>query len=96
MKTTTKQMIGSEKQVAWATQIKAGWITSLNGLVAEARLRVEGGTMPAVWLEIVSEVCGGAAKKLDTWTTKQFIDNKNYPLVANASKAAIQQYTAVR
>jgi hypothetical protein len=96
MENNTANMIGTEKQVAWAMQIKASWIAQLDGMVTEATARVNGGTMPTMWLESVTKITDKAKGTLNTWNAKQIIDQRNYPMLANAEKFARAEYAAVR
>lgn len=92
METTQKVMVGSEKQVVWATQIKAGWITQLDDTVTSAQVRLANGSMPAAWLTLVTEIADNAKAKLDNWTAKMIIDNRTYAMRQIADSTAIEQW----
>lgn len=92
----TQQMIGSEKQIAWATQIKAGWFTALDNMVADATARVGYGDFAPAYITISEQIANEFKGKIDTWTAKEIIDRRNHPVRQAAEHVAFAKYQEVK
>ena len=72
-------MNGTEKQIEWATKIKATWHNQIVAELADAQARVADKSMPSEWAEVAATLYAKTAARFDAVkNAKTFIDNRNF------------------
>ena len=69
-------MNGSAKQIEWAESIQAKWISQINDVINEASRRVNDGSMPKNWLEIVKKHANIATNKVESAKSASSVINQ--------------------
>ena len=87
-------MTGTEKQIAWANDIVAGWIGGIKKEIKGAQDRVANGSMPAIWAEIWERVGSSMIEKMGQFPeASMVIRDKDRGLVAAITAMCKKEYT---
>lgn len=72
------KMIGTEKQKIWAEDLKRKFDEKASQEIAYALDRSQRGNMPKEFHEVVLGLYKKMLAKMETWTAKQFIENRQF------------------
>lgn len=71
-------MIGSEKQIKWATEIKNSFVNTMQKEVDNAKRRSQENTMPLEFYQVAICVQNNLLEKISKWIAKDYIENRKF------------------
>ena len=85
-------MIGTPKQIEWATQIKADAYKAIDDMIFVASGRVRRGDFPELFQIAVNEFCEAARKNIEGFDAKKTIDNRHLMTRSLIDQGAYHNY----
>lgn len=71
-------MLGSEKQIAWANEIKLNFEILIQKNIDDAKRRVETETMPEEWYQTAIILKKNLLDTINKWTAKEIIEKREF------------------